>query len=184
MSVWLDSPGSRPRDRIALPAGLAVVLVGLALVVGEARFRVAEARVSAWVLRLVRLRPASSLGDNVVFPLHGQWVGFSLSVACTAALLIMPFFIVAGLLMLSGRVDRRRALVALALTSVIIFIVNQLRMLVIAGSMMLWGFKSGYERSHILLGTVLSTVGVIIGIIIFCWMLVSSPDGRRRGVRT
>ena len=138
---------------------------------------------SAWVLRLVRLRPASSLGDNVIFPLHGQWVGYSLSVACTAALLIMPFFIVAGLLIVSGRVDRRRALGA-GPHVVIIFVVNQLRMLVIAGSMMLWGFRSGYERSHILLGTVLSTVGVIIGIIIFCWMLVSSPDGRRRGVRS
>jgi exosortase/archaeosortase family protein len=184
MSVWVDSPDSQPRDRIALPAGLAVVALGLALVIGEARFRVTEARVSAWILRLVRMRPASSLGDNVIFPLHGRWVGYSLSVACTAALLIMPFFIVAGLLILSGRVDRRRALGALALTSVIIFVVNQLRMLVIAGSMMLWGFTSGYERSHILLGTVLSTVGVIIGIIIFCWMLVSTPDGRRRGVRT
>jgi hypothetical protein len=66
----------------------------------------------------------------------------------------------------------------------VIFLVNQLRLLVIAGSMLAWGFRTGYERSHVFLGTVLSTVGVIIGVIIFVWMLIGRPDHSRAGSST
>lgn len=186
MSLWVASPGAtdsyRPRrDPVAVAAGVAAVGVSLALLVWQARFRVGEASVTAWVLRLFHLRPAASLGSNVVFPLHGRWVGFSLTVACTAALLMAPFFAVAGLLLLARRVDSRRALIALSVASVVIFTVNQLRLLVIAGSMLAWGFQTGYERSHIFLGTVLSTIGVIVGVIIFVWMLIGRPDQPRIG---
>jgi exosortase/archaeosortase family protein len=155
--------------------GVAAVAVSVALIVWQARFRVVEASVTASVLRLFHLRPADSLGTNVVFPLHGRWVGFSLTIACTAALLMVPFFLVAGLLLLARRVDSRRALIALSVATVVIFTVNQLRLLVIAGSMLAWGFQTGYERSHIFLGTVLSTIGVIVGVIIFVWMLIGRP---------
>jgi exosortase/archaeosortase family protein len=170
------------RDRLNVPVAVAVFAGGLALLVWQAKFRVAEAAVSAWLLRVIRLRPASSLGGVVIFPLGHRWVGFSLSVACTAALLIAPFFAIAGLLLLFGRVDRRRAVGALAITSAIIFLVNQLRLMVIAASMLWWGFQTGYERSHILLGTALSTIGVIIGIVVFVWMLIDGPDRQLGGV--
>ncbi|MDQ1427833.1 MAG: hypothetical protein QOK39_1309 [Acidimicrobiaceae bacterium] len=189
MSMWVASPGGtaalRPRrDQVSVPAGALAVGIALALLVWQGRFRVGEAWVTAWILRVFHLRPASALGANVVFPLHGQWVGIELSVACTAALLMVPFFAVAGLLMLARRVDSRRALTALAVVSVVIFLVNQLRLLVIAGSMLAWGFRTGYERSHVFLGTVLSTVGVIIGVIIFVWMLIGRPDHSRAGSST
>jgi exosortase/archaeosortase family protein len=180
MSMWVASsvgPTFRPRtDRVALPAGVAVLVGALALLVWQARFRVGEAWVTAAAMRLFRLRPASSLGDNVVFPLHGRFVGFTLTTACTAALLMVPFFLVVGLLLVARRVDSRRALVALAVTAAVIFVVNQLRLLVIAGSMLVWGFQTGYERSHVFLGTVLSTIGVVTGVIIFVWMLVGGHD--------
>lgn len=188
MSTWqpeadLAAEGTRPladgNDPLAIPAGVAVGAIGLVLLMGQARFRIAEAGFSAWVLRLSHLLPAKSLGNDVVFPLHGKWVGFSLSVACTAALLLVPFFAAAGLLLASGRFDRRRVLIALAVVSAIIFAVNQLRLLVIAGSMVAWGFQTGYERSHIFIGTLLSTLGVIVGVIIFVWMLIDAPSNRR-----
>ena len=65
-----------------------------------------------------------------------------------------------------------------------IFVVNQLRLLVIAGSMLAGASRSGYERSHVFLGTVLSTVGVIVGVIIFVWMLIGRPDHSRAGSST
>jgi hypothetical protein len=54
--------------------------------------------------------------------------------------------------------------------------------MVIAASMLWWGFQTGYERSHILLGTALSTIGVIIGIVVFVWMLIDGPDRQLGGV--
>ena len=100
--------------------------------------------------------------------------------ACTAALLMVPFFLITGGTLLLRRVEMARALTALAVTCGIIFVVNQLRLVVIAGSMVLWGFKTGYERSHILLGTALSTIGVIAGIILFARLLVVTPARSRR----
>jgi exosortase/archaeosortase family protein len=94
---------------------------------------------------------------------------------------MVPFFVITGLLLLAHRASGRRALVALLITTVVIAGVNQLRLLVIAGSMLAWGFKTGYERSHIFLGTVLSTIGVVCGVIIFVWMLVGGHDQRRMG---
>lgn len=176
-----DRAYRRSGDHLALPLGLVALAISAALLVGQGRFRDTEARFTALVMRLVHMRPASSLGDNVVFPLHGRWVGFSLSVACTAALLLVPFFVIAGLLLLARRVDSRRAIIALVVTTAVIFLVNQLRLLVIAGSMLAWGFTTGYERSHVFLGTVLSTLGVIGGVIIFVWMLVGNPGPRQSG---
>jgi exosortase/archaeosortase family protein len=186
MSTWTATPDGaaaprRPADHVAVPLGAVALAIGVGLLFGQARFRVTEAHFTASIMRLVHMRPATSLGDNVVFPLHGQWVGFSLSVACTAALLLVPFFVVAGLLLVARRVESRRALVALAVTTVVIFLVNQLRLLVIAGSMLAWGFTTGYERSHVFLGTVLSTLGVIGGVIIFVWMLVGNAGQRHSG---
>lgn len=186
MSLWTASPEDaasprRPVDRVAVPLGAIALVIGVGLLFGQGRFRVSEARFTAFAMRLVHMRPAVSLGDNVVFPLHGRWVGFSLSVACTAALLLVPFFVIAGLLLVARRVESRRAVVALAVTTAVIFLVNQLRLLVIAGSMLAWGFTTGYERSHVFLGTVLSTLGVIGGVIIFVWMLVGKPGQRHSG---
>ena len=180
MTVTSAPLPNQRRDPLAVPTAVAVFAVGLGLLLWEGRFRVAEASASAWVLRLIRLRPASSLGPDVIFPLRGQWVGYTLSMACTAALLIAPFFAIAGLLLLSGRVSRRRVLLALGVTSVIIFVVNQLRLLVIAASMQVWGFETGYQRSHVFLGTTLSTIGVIVGIIIFVWLLIDAPERPQR----
>ncbi|MDP9073249.1 MAG: exosortase/archaeosortase family protein [Actinomycetota bacterium] len=163
------------RDPLRIPSAFAIVAIGAVLVVWESRFRQVEARVSAVVLRLVHLRPAQSLGDSVIFPLRGHWVGYTLNVSCTAALLVSPFMVVAAGLLASGRVNRRRALSSLGVVAAIIFAINQLRFMVIAGSMVLWGFRIGYERSHVLIGTVLSTLGLVVGVIIFIWMLVEGP---------
>ena len=170
-------PGRRAgRDPLGIPLAVAVVALGAVLVIWEGRFRVAEAKVSAFLLRTIHLRvPARALGPSVLFPLRGRWVGYTLTVSCTAALLLFPFVLIAAGLLASGRINRRRALASLGVVSAIIFAINQLRFLVIAGSMVAWGFRLGYERSHILLGTVLSTLGLVVGVIIFIWMLLDKP---------
>ena len=175
--------GNTSYDRsgwLRLPLGLGMVAAGLSLIVWEGRFRVQEAKISAWLMRSLGIRrPAISFGSAVVFPLHDRWVGFTVTLACTAALLVVPFFLLGGALILTGRVSRVRALLALAITTVLVFAVNQLRLLVITGSMVHWGFQKGYDRSHIFLGTVVSTVGVVAGVVIFVWMLVMAPERKR-----
>jgi len=50
--------------------------------------------------------------------------------------------------------------------------VNQARHFVVAASMRAWGFRSGYERGHVFLGTVLEHTGAVVGRLLFVWLVV------------
>lgn len=58
---------------------------------------------------------------------------------------------------------------------------NQARLFVVAASMRVWGFRSGYERSHIFLGTILSTIGALAGLVLFVWLVVKEDSPKDEG---
>lgn len=155
---------------------LAVAAVGL--IATESHMRALEAQVAAGVLRLTALGHAHTVGPVVVFP-HGQhWIGYTIAASCTAALLIAPFFLIAAGLLASGRIRLRDGLLAVAVVAVIVWLANQLRLLVIGMSMRMWGVKTGYSRSHVLAGGVVSTLGVIIGIAVFMALMLNTRASR------
>jgi len=150
--------------------------IGVAVLSQESLVRRLEARTGADFARLLGLVPARAVGSAVVFPLRGRFVGYAVTEGCTVAFLVAPFFVIAALLTASGRTPPRRALGAVGVATLVFFTVNQARLLVVAGSMRLWGFRSGYERSHVFLGTILSTVGSVIGLLLFVWLAVKAGD--------
>jgi len=150
------------------------VILGLCaplLVLLQRPIRETEALLAARVMGWIQMKPAHAVGTNVTFPLHGHFVGYTLTLACTVALLAAPFFLIDAGLMWSRRITLRQGLQALAVVTAILVLVNQLRLLTIGASMVLWGFRTGYERSHVLLGTTLSMIGVVLGVIVFLWLL-------------
>jgi exosortase/archaeosortase family protein len=173
---------AEPRVRAATARAAAVVVAaaGLAVLFAEPQVRRLEAVASAAVFRVTSLARAHAVGTSVIFPHGSRWIGFTVAVGCSAALLIAPFFFVAAALLLSGRVSLRRGLLTLLAVSTVVWAVNQLRLLVIGASMQLWGFATGYSRSHVLAGGVLSTFGVAIGVVAFLSLLLSHRD-RSRG---
>lgn len=142
-------------------------MVAVLLVVGQETVRRAEAFMSALFLNLLQIAPANSIETAVIFPVDGRYVGFTVAPGCTAALLIVPFVVVAGVLLLVGRVNPVRATTTVAVFSFVVVMVNQLRLAVIAISMRSWGFPKGYDRSHVLLGSLVSTIGVAGGLLLF-----------------
>jgi exosortase/archaeosortase family protein len=152
------------RHLVAAAAGV----VGVALLVFQHQVRRYEATASARAVSLFGLLHAHSIGTAVVFVLRGHFVGYSLSAGCTAAFLIAPFFLLAGAaLVIAPRLPVGRTLSTLAMIAALLFVVNQARLLVIAGSMREWGFVQGYDVSHVFLGTVVSTIGVVGGLVLF-----------------
>jgi hypothetical protein len=161
-------------------AAVAFVAGGVDVLVGQSRIRTWEAAGAARIGSWFGVIRAESLGNSVVFPLGGRWVGYSLTTGCTVALLVSPFFFLLAAVMLAGpRISIGRALFTLVTICVLLVTVNQLRMLAVAGSMRIWGFKTGYERGHVLLGTVVSTVGLVGALLVF--LLVLTRGGGRRG---
>lgn len=163
-------------------AGAGLAVVALLLLFGHHLVRLYEARASAFVLDLTRMGPAKSLGTAVTFRDQGRLVGFSLTAGCTSALLILPFVAVGAAIVLSGRIDPIRGLRTVALVSVVVFVINQSRFLVIAGAMRVWGYRAGYERSHVFLGSVVSTLGLIAGVLFFVRGMSASPEAEPKKV--
>jgi exosortase/archaeosortase family protein len=158
---------------------LSLVGGGVALITKESLVRGLEARTGADVARAVGLVPARAVGSAVVFPLGGHVVGYAVTEGCTVAFLVAPFFVIVALLIVSRRTPPRRGLGALAALTVVLFTVNQARLLVVAASMRAWGFRSGYERSHVFLGTTLSTIGAVVGLLLFVRLVVKGGPGTR-----
>jgi len=156
---------------------MSLVGLGVAVITQESLVRGLEARTGAHAARLLGLVPARAVGSAVVFPLDGRFVGYAVTEGCTVAFLVAPFFVIAALLIASHRTPPRRGLVALVTLTVVFFGVNQARLFVVAASMRAWGFRPGYERSHVFLGTTLSTIGAVVGLLLFVWLVI---DGRAR----
>jgi hypothetical protein len=160
-----------------LLAALLITWLGVALLVGQAQVRRFEAAASARLVGSLGIVSAHALGTAVVFHLGSGFFGYVLTPGCTVAFLISPFFfLLAAALVAAPRIAVRRALMTLAIISVLLFVVNQLRLVVFAASMRAWGFKTGYERSHVFLGTIASTLGLVAALLLFLAVL---SGGRR-----
>lgn len=153
-------------------AAVIVAGAGLALVLTESHVRLFEAQAAAGIMRLTDVGQAHAVGSAVIFPNGQRWIGYTIAASCTAALLIAPFFLIAAGLLATGRVKLRTGLLALIAVIVIVGLVNQVRLLVIGSSMRIWGLQTGYSRSHILAGGVVSTFGIIIGIAVFLALML------------
>jgi hypothetical protein len=164
----------------ALLVALVVVGAGVELILGQHAIRSVEASVAAALAATLGVVPAHSLGTAVVFPLDQRFVGFSLTAGCTASLLAAPFCLIAAGLVATRRISVARGLFTLGLVSAVLFAVNQLRLLVIAASMRLWGFTTGYNRSHVLLGSLVSSIGLVIGLLLFVLAMVYERRAQER----
>jgi hypothetical protein len=157
-----------------------VAASGLVLLLTESHVRVFEARVSSFFMSVTHIAQSRPMGSSVIFAQGQHWIGYSITAGCTATLLAVPFFFISSGLLLTRRVSITRGLVGLAVVVVFVAMVNQLRLLLIGGSMQLWGFTTGYNRSHVLAGGVLSTFGVAIGIAVFLALAVRQRGPARK----
>lgn len=165
---------TRARRAWSIPPSLAAIVVvagGIAVAVGHRSVQSLEAWLSAGLANGLGLVPAEPFGTAVVFPLDGRMVGFTITPGCSVAFLLPVFFVAAAALLAFGRISTSRAVVTVVAVSATLFVVNQVRLLIVSASMRGWGFELGYERSHILLGSLASTLGVVLGVILFLFLV-------------
>lgn len=160
---------------------LAAVLAALGLLplVDIAVAQSVEARANGTLLNFFHVASAQAVDTSVIFFDGHLNVGYTVDAGCTATLLVIPFFLLTALLMVFSRVSVPRCLAALAAVTVVVFATNQLRLLLIAVLMRLWGPDTGYSRGHVFLGTVLSTVGVLVAVLAYV-LIVTARRGTGR----
>ncbi|MFY1615789.1 hypothetical protein [Micromonospora sp. WMMD736] len=138
-----------------------------------------EAWLNARLVDTVGLAHARSIGAAVIFPLDERWVGFMVSSGCSVAMLLIPPIVLASTLVGFRRISMTRGLNALGIATLLLITVNQVRLAAVVVSMQTWGFRLGYERSHVLIGSVITTAGLIAVAILF--VVLVSRTKRMRG---
>jgi len=164
------APGLAERLAIGVtPARLSAAAIGLALVASLVLLRpvrLAEAMLSSAVLSALGFG-AERVGTSVLVETDGARAGFTIASGCSTALLAAPFLAVGALAVATGRVRPGRAFATLAAALVGVVVVNQLRFGIVGAAIGWFGFRTGYGQSHVLIGTLVSTVGLVVGLAAF-----------------
>lgn len=165
--------------RCALTLGLLVATV--VLLAHDRAVRHAEACVSAFLVRSTWGPDARCVDDNALYRIDGLLVGHTVTIGCSAVVLLVPFVVVAAVLLPVRRMPAVVTLGALGVAALVVAAVNQLRLLTIATGMHLWGVEQGYGVTHVLAGSIVSTVGVVAGGLTFLVLLTRGSRVVRRG---
>ncbi|WKU03374.1 hypothetical protein [Micromonospora sp. HUAS LYJ1] len=165
----------------ALLGAVCGVALGLVLFRRWHDVAVVEAWLNAHLVSAVGLADTTSVGAAVTFPLHRQWVGFLVSTGCSVSMLLIPPCFLASLLVGFRRLTLSRAAITVGLAVTMLTAVNQIRLAAVVAAMRMWGFEVGYQRAHVLIGSAISTLGLIAVAIIFLLFVGRSRRPGRRG---
>jgi exosortase/archaeosortase family protein len=133
-------------------------------VAGASAFRAVE----VWLCR--RTFPVVGLGPTYAdqsdfFRFFASGTGdsptrFTITPQCSALLLCVPLILVASMIVLSVNSSVRRTCTVLLAAGFILVIANQIRLALIGWTIRIMGFERGFPLSHLVLGTIVSLLGV------------------------
>jgi hypothetical protein len=154
---------------------LAVLLVmgACALMVCARAVRVTEAALQNGILSLGL--PSHRVGTAVTFPAGGRMVGISFSLGCSVGPPLALFLAGAGVIGWLRPLPLRSILFGTTALTGMFVIANQLRIGLIVASMRILGFHRGYALSHVFLGSIITTLGFVLGVLLFVRVLVRAP---------
>jgi exosortase/archaeosortase family protein len=153
----------------------ALFALGAALLTVTRQACVLEASVQHWMLERLGI-DALHLQTAVLFPIDGHLAGVTLSPGCSVGPLLGVFLLLASPVAHWREVRARRVLASAVALVGIFVLANQLRILVIVVAMMQWGFDRGYEVSHVFFGSAITTIGFVLGAIIFVRLFAPQPQ--------
>lgn len=180
-SPTVTRPSQRYLTRLTVGALLAA---GVMLVVWHRTYRTLEIRVSAWLIDLVTSAGVYVVPERqtVYFGLGTDHaIGLRITPECTSAFLVVPLLVVAAAMVgLRPRITRR-VLASLGIATVVLVLVNQLRVLTLVGLIDAFGRDRGYYLGHTLFGSMVSVFGGAAALVLFVWLSTRGPRPAERG---
>ena len=152
--------------------------IALTLVIFQFTFRVAEAGLAAAFFRFFTPVLAASRAPIIWFGL-GTVHAFGLEITpdCSSSLLLVPLCGLGILLMIPRRLNVGLVVRALIFAATVLVVVNTLRIGVIALCCRFWGLGVGYQVGHLVLGSLVSIVGIGLSLVLLTAIVAS-----RRGL--
>lgn len=170
----------RPR-RFARRHLVALALVALAalLFLLARDVRLGEAWVQTRLLELGGI-DAQQIGTAVLVRIDGQLAGVSLAAGCSIGPLLAILTLCCAPFVWYRSMPVSRVAVSVAQLAAVLVLANEIRIAAIILSMREWGFERGYDFSHVFLGSAITTVGFVLGAVLFVRLFVSRPKDALR----
>lgn len=147
------------------------------------------ARIEAWLngtlMDALGVTGARAVGAAVIFPLsslNNYYVGFLITPGCSIAYPAIAPLVAVMAMVAMRRIGLLRGLVVGLAAIALLVTVNQIRLATVVASIQAWGFELGYQRSHVLLGSTVSTLGMI-GVTLLFVLMLSRGSSRRYAAR-
>ncbi|PRY35227.1 exosortase P [Umezawaea tangerina] len=165
-----DSPAARRTDLPSRVVVVALLGVAAALVFANRAYRDAEISVSGLLLGAVDPDGVAVVAERqtVYFGLHsGTPLGLRMTPECTSAFLVLPLLVIGAVMVALRPRVARRVLLAVGVAAVAVVVVNQVRVLALAGLVEWLGTDTGYYWGHTLLGSMVSVLGGAAALVLF-----------------
>jgi exosortase/archaeosortase family protein len=160
-----------------------LVAVAVGLVLGHVPYQTAEISLAGLLLHLFTSSGVyvAASQQTVYFGLgSASPLGLTMTPECTSAFLLVPLALVAAVLIGLRPSIARRVLVSLTVAAVILIVVNQLRILALAGLVGWLGTDTGYYWGHTMIGSLVSVFGGAVALVLFVWLATRQPRPARR----
>ncbi len=164
-------------------AVLAVIAVAVGLVLAERAYRVFEVQFAGAILRIITTSGVFVAGERetVYFGLSGDTpLGLRMTPECSSAFMLLPLLLVTAAMLYFRPRNAKRLFTSLAISAVVVILVNQMRILAIFGLVNWLGVDEGYYWGHTLLGSMVSVLGGAIALVLFVWLSTRKPRAERR----
>lgn len=164
-----------PRRRLT---ALALVAAAVTLFVFARPVRLAEAWTQTRLLELGGI-DAQQIGTAVLVDVEGQLAGISLAAGCSIGPLLAVMLMCCAPFVWFRSLSVTRVAMSVAQLAAVLVLANEIRIAAIILSMRKWGFERGYDFSHVFLGSAITTVGFVLGAVLFVRLFVSRPAAAR-----
>lgn len=165
-----------PRRRLV---ALTLVATAIALFVFARPVRLAEAWTQTRLLELGGI-DAQQIGTAVLVDVQGRLAGISLAAGCSIGPLLAVMLLCCAPFVWFRSLSVTRVAMSVAQLAAVLVLANEIRIAAIILSMREWGFERGYDFSHVFLGSAITTVGFVLGAVLFVRLFVSRPEATPR----
>jgi len=165
--------------------GLVAVAVGL--FIEDAYYRTAEVELAGGILRLFTSSGVyvAAARQTVYFGLTSESpLGLQMTPECTSAFLVLPLLVVGAVMIALRPRIARRVLFSLGVATVVLIVVNQIRILALVGLVNWLGTDKGYYWGHTLLGSMVSVFGGAVALVLFVWLATRRTKEERAAAVT
>ncbi|WP_269928692.1 exosortase/archaeosortase family protein [Kocuria massiliensis] len=175
----IQQAGQRSLKAMKFLTGSVIALLGASIFAIGYPWRQIEAHIAGYLFSPVIPGGIYTFMDTAYFTQRGQGrnstVGIQITTECSSFVIVAILLVLVAATIIFTKTSSSRGIVAAAIGSFLIFCVNIARLGIIFVSTNIWGIGSGFEISHVFVGTAFALVGFIASLLFTGFIIFRKP---------